>query len=257
MSLALSIAQIGSKANVATASTFRRDLWPSRAAAAASFAKSAYYQRWDPRVLQLWIRYGLRDLPTAVYPDPVEDGGDASVTLTTSKHQEVWTFLRPHYPAPNRRTHPDADYSLVKADTPFYRSELASTFRRLPALRPSVLYIFGAESNLSQPEDRAPKVELTGTGVGGSGGQAEGRVGEVVLEGVGHLVPMEVVGDSAERSAEWLGKEVARWVEEEEEWRVRRRKREKRDDVVVDSEWVRWMGGGTGKESRSVTAPKL
>ena len=46
----------------------RRDRWPSREAAAASFKRSKFYQTWDPRVLDLWIKYGLRNLPTLVYP---------------------------------------------------------------------------------------------------------------------------------------------------------------------------------------------
>ncbi|MCJ1475936.1 hypothetical protein MMC13_004600 [Lambiella insularis] len=249
--------QPGERFSVAKASTFRRDLWPSRSAAAASFAKNAFYQRWDPRVLDLWIKYGLRDLPTAVYPDAIEKtnrGDEVPVTLTTSKHQEVWTFLRPCYSSTNRRTNVDADSSFVRKDSPFYRPESIRIFRQLPCLRPSVLYIFGAESNLSLPEDRAGKTEQTGIGAGGSGGKAEGRVADVVFEGVGHLVPMEAVGKSAESGAEWLGRELGRWMKEEEEWKEARRKRDRRDDLVVDAEWVKLMGGGVEKGR---VAPKL
>jgi hypothetical protein len=37
----------------APASTFRRDIWPSREVAADSFAKSKFYYAWDPKVLDL------------------------------------------------------------------------------------------------------------------------------------------------------------------------------------------------------------
>ena len=49
-------------------STYRRDKWPSRKAAAESYKKNPFYQAWDPRVIDRWIQYGLRDLPTAIHP---------------------------------------------------------------------------------------------------------------------------------------------------------------------------------------------
>src|SRR5438034_10972636 len=51
-----------------SASSYRRDLWPSRKAAEDAMRQSSFYQRWDPRVFARWIHYGLRDLPTAIYP---------------------------------------------------------------------------------------------------------------------------------------------------------------------------------------------
>ncbi|KAJ6267258.1 hypothetical protein PSV08DRAFT_380858 [Bipolaris maydis] len=130
----------------ALASAPRRDEWP----------------KWDERVLQRWLQYGLRNLPTAVYPRHIQVAGteahvtheDASadtVTLTTTKHQE-----------------PTAD-----------------------------------------------KVESTGVGIGGSGGAAKGWVAEVTVQGVGHLIPTEAVGETADPSVEWLGNEMAAWREKE------------------------------------------
>ena len=134
----------------AKASAGRRDRWPSRAAAAQSFKKSKFYSVWDPRVLDLWIKYGLRNLPTHIYPSvtaasstpPVisVDAGasiiptpnpdtEQEVTLTTTKHQEVFSFLRPNFPSleypdpgsePNPLSHADVDVNL-EPSTPFYR----------------------------------------------------------------------------------------------------------------------------------------
>ena len=63
---------------------------------------------------------------------------------------------------------------------------------------------------------------MTGAGVGGSGGTKEGRVKEVVIEDVGHLVPMEEVGETAENVTQWVGGEMERWREleklREQEW---------------------------------------
>jgi pimeloyl-ACP methyl ester carboxylesterase len=223
----------------AKASTVRRDIWPNRKAAEASFKRSKFYQTWDSRVLDLWIKYGLRDLPTLLHPKPTAASNtlppinadpssatvspdketETEVTLTTTKHQEVFTFMRPNFPSPtnsnpeehpNPATHPDVD---VKAgpNAPFYRPEPLATFQQLPYLRPSVLYIFGDQSFLSAPLLKADKMAQTGVGPGGSGGAKKGRVQEVTFKGIGHLIPMEVVGKTADACQDWLTLELANW----------------------------------------------
>lgn len=223
-------------------STNRRDVWPSRADAAAKFNSNKFYQAWDPRVLELWIKHGLRDVPTDLHP--AQGPNDTRVTLTTSKHQELFTFLRPTYSHQTKvelATLRDKDPILDKEfgpEWPFYRAEPLAVFKRLPEVRPSVLYIFGGTSDLSTPELRRLKLEATGTGVGGSGGAKEGRVREIVLEGTGHLVAMERVGDCADGISEFLGEELGRWREErkefEEKW-IRGVKKE--DKIIVGEKW--------------------
>src|SRR5271170_6604116 len=174
-----------------TLSTYRKDIWPSRDAAAKEFKGSIFYQKWDPRVLNRWIRYGLRDLPTPIYPkDSTMPKGEKKVTLTTTKQQEVFTYHRQNFDAygpekpPDRRTHADLNPTLATI-YPFYRPESPITFFRLLELRPSVLYIFGGKSALSYPKARQAKVDTTGIGVGGSGGAIAGRVKGIMLEDVG------------------------------------------------------------------------
>jgi pimeloyl-ACP methyl ester carboxylesterase len=241
------------KPSIAQISTFRRDLWPSRAAAAASFNKSPFYKRWDKRVLDRWLQYGLQELPTPVYPEISSQSNttDIPVTLKTTKHQEVWTFFRPAYDLKdynsiNRKTHPDIplDQFEPNLNHPFYRPEVTTTFHKLPFVRPSVLYILGETSDMSLPELRKDKLENTGIGYGGNGGMKEGRVKEVVLKDVGHLVPMEDVEGTAEHTAEWLGVELKRWREDEREWEEARKRRDPRHDIVVNDEWLRRMGQG-------------
>ncbi|KAF5865066.1 hypothetical protein ETB97_005307 [Aspergillus alliaceus] len=53
---------------------------------------------------------------------------------------------------------------------PFYRPEPAQTFRRLGEMKPSVLYVFGENSELSSPTARQAKMNATGTGVGRNSG---------------------------------------------------------------------------------------
>lgn len=239
------------------ASTFRRDRWPSRAEAAESFRKSKFYQTWDPRVLDLWLEHGLRNLPTAIYPtapqsqDPeTTNAHDGPVTLATTKHQEVFMFLRPNFAGKdehgnlviNRRTHPDLDPNTTET-YPFYTSAPSAVFHNLPHLRPSTLFLFGGNSEMSPPDLRRQKIATTGTGVDGSGGFEEGKVKEVVLEGVGHLVPMIAPEKSAVAAAGFLAGELGRWRGEEEEWRGRWEVRGMGERMMVDGEWLRNLGG--------------
>lgn len=199
----------------AQASTVRRDLWPSRESAYAAFAKSKFYQSWDPRVLARWKEFGIRETPTFIYPD-YKDG---EVTLATPKHQEVFVFMRPRFiKGRDKKEYPDLHPLLEKVDLPFYRPEPGIIFARIDSLRPSALYIFGDDSYLSGPDAQKVKLELTGTGLGGSGGMKEGRVAGVSLKGVGHLVAMEDVEGCAEPAAKWIGKEIEVWKKDQEEY---------------------------------------
>lgn len=74
-------------------STFRRDMWNSHGEACVSASKA--YRHWDKRVLERWCKHGLRPLPTAIYPEQPK-GATAAVTLITTKHQEVLSYLRPN-----------------------------------------------------------------------------------------------------------------------------------------------------------------
>lgn len=230
--------------SVAQLSTFRRDVWPSREEAKKSFLKSPFYQAWDPRVFEAWVKHGLRDLPTPLHPDTKSP----QVTLTTTKHQEVFTFLRPAYP-PSHAPDEDKLVDLDKSgpDTyPFYRPEPGATLLRLPSLRPPTYFILGGDSNMSLPFMRAEKLSLTGTGVGGSGGAAEGKVADIVLEGVGHLVPMEDVHASAEGAGMWFGKWIEEWRKEEEKFWQDWNKVQERDKAIVDEKWEKEIGGPPG-----------
>ena len=232
------------KPNLAQLSTFRRTLWPSQEAAATSFAKSAFYKAWDPRVLQRWTDHGLRKVPTPLHPDAKAP----QVSLTTTPAQEVFTFLRPNYEGygvdgkpVNRATHADIDVTRPRL-YPFYRAEAPSIYQRLPELRPGALYIFGETSVVSFGHMNEEKAVRTGTGTGGSGGRAEGRVKAVTLSGVGHLIPMEAVERTADAIAEWFGAEMVLFRKQEQAYRMWTEKtlKEKQD---IDETWMRMMGG--------------
>ena len=233
-------------------STYRKDVWPSREVAADEFRGSKFYQKWDPRVLDRWIKYGLRDLPTPIHPSTTPNE-EKRVTLATTKHQEVFTFVRPNFlgygpdKAPDRRTHADLNPSLSSI-YPFYRADSPLTFFRLPELRPSVLYIFGGKSDLSHPKDCQAKMNTTGVGVGGSGGAVAGRVKSITLGDVGHLMPMEAVGRTAAAAAEWLDSEMRAWKKEEEEFRKMWSAKPIQEKRMIDDRWKEMMGPLPGKK---------
>lgn len=198
------------------------------------------------------MKYGLRDLPTAIHPlgESQLKGKDAKdkyenhpVTLTSTLHQEVFTFSRPNYDRPpgtnipvNKVTHPDLDPKSLDA-YPFYRPESTRIFAQLPHLRPSVLYIFGSQSDISLPEVNAEKMATTGTGVGGSGGVQAGRVRDVTLDKIGHLVAQEAPIQCAEAGSTWLGQELQRWRDEDQAFRAEWSKKSKIQKVTVDARW--------------------
>lgn len=237
-------------------STYRRDLWPSREAAAESFRKSPFYQAWDPRVLDRWIKYGLRDLPTAIHPldETSTSKGDKPVTLRTTLHQEVFTFSRPNYDFDRSKntpinifTHPDLDPSLNSY--PFYRPEGLLIFSQLQHLRPGVLYVAAGKSDLSAPELRADKLAVTGRGVGGSGGVPTGRVQELFLKDRGHLLAQEAVTECADAAASWFGKELQRFREEEETFRTQWSRKSKVEKMTIDEEWKKHVGPPQQREN--------
>ncbi|KAL9101484.1 MAG: hypothetical protein Q9163_003255 [Psora crenata] len=245
---------------VAQASTFRRDIWPSRNEAAAWFRQSTFYQSWDPRTFDRWIKHGLRDLPTALYPSDASvtrsiDG--PAVTLSTSKHQEVFTFLRPNFSNPfdsatgqisvDRTLTPDLN-PQAEDIYPFYRPEGPMTFDQLPHLRPTALYIFGGKSALSSPNGRKAKLERTGTGIGGSGGVKDGKVKEFLLQEAGHLMPMENVGEVAQEVADWLESQLKTWQEGEREWKRQWEAKSGKEKTMITKEWERHIGGNPRRD---------
>ncbi|KAJ9151339.1 Peroxisomal membrane protein LPX1 [Pleurostoma richardsiae] len=226
------------------ASAGRRDLWPSRGAAAEAVMRNRVYAAWDPRAVTALVTHGFRDTPTALYP-----GEQGKTTIKTTKHHEVFTYYRPVAardprtgrlrPLP-RSEAPDADPAELARypDYPFYRPEGPLTTDRLPHLRPPVLWVFGETSGVCAPDQRREKMELTGVGVGGSGGAAAGMVREVTVKGCGHLVAMEAPGQVARHAADFVAPALGRWRAEQAEYQAWVTGRDDRAKQTLDEEWV-------------------
>jgi hypothetical protein len=86
---------------------------------------------------------------------------------------------------------------------------------------------------------RADKLANTGTGLGGSGGVAAGRVREVFLEEFGHLLAQEAVNECADAAVCWLGPELRRWQDEEESFRTAWEKKSKLQKKTIDEAWLK------------------
>lgn len=194
--------------NAALPSSLRPDLWPSRSAAEASIRGNKFFKRWDSRALDRYLQYGLRRTPTALFPTQAESG---PVTLTTTKHQEAWSYVRSNFVSMSddnkaRLVAPDLDAENMTHL--FHRPEMVLTFLNLPSVRPNVLWIFGASSPINTLASQDEKVIRTGTGVGGNGGADAGKVEKEVVQKGGHMLPFENPQECASLLAPWLEKQI-------------------------------------------------
>jgi len=249
--------------------TQRRDMWTTKEAAVADARKGGLQRTWDPRVVELWRKHALRELPTLLYPEvptslnPERESGSAPVTLATTKHAEVRAYGRQAYPAPGQLlasftplhpTHPDlskAEHDQMQA--PLYRPELVHTYRQLPFLRPSCLFLYGGHSTFysARPNVRQEMLSTVGTQPGGNGGTHTGRTKLRVVDGGGHFVVFEDPAAVAAQAGLWLRKEVERFqLDEEIECRgwVDLGTREK---AMVDDAWKHWVKEWYGRKATS------
>ena len=98
-------------------------------------------------------------------------------------------------------------------------------------------------------------IQSTGLGVGGSGGIPEDRVRHVSLANVGHVsillcctnltssdshqaFPFVTPGVVADHIALWLSTEMQRFREEEEEWHQKCIRRDPRDSLRLNAQWM-------------------
>ncbi|EPS40734.1 hypothetical protein H072_5404 [Dactylellina haptotyla CBS 200.50] len=173
-------------ANPVTASAKRRDIWPSHEAAVKFFKSRPFYQVWDPEVLDIHMKYALRKVPTLIYPDVSKvEGGENAVTLTTTKHQEVFTFWR----------------TSVQD-----RPDPKQMFRLYGELTTPVCYIQGETSVINFDNSNEIKMQVTP------------KPCEMhIIPDCGHLVPQEKPRESAELAADYLYRRIKIWGKQTEE----------------------------------------
>ena len=222
------------------ASSRRPDVWSSRGEAEKVFKSAKALQKWDPRVMKLWLEYGLRDTPTLLHPEP------GKVTLRTTKAVEAWNYARNWFdPLPEDGTYltersmakyPDGTPDILD-NHPFYRAEAMSVWNDLPRIRHSILYVFPETGPMSTTQAMNEKVARTGSGAGGSGGEKTSRASKVVVKG-GHLVPFERPEECASVISEWLVKDLRAW-EMRGKLEVEERDDKSVNKVALSEEWIR------------------
>lgn len=186
----------------------RRDMWSSRDEAAAKLRRVPYYAVFDPRVFERVVKYDLRDMPTQQHPH--------AVILTTPKAQEVYSYARPDPPFPGYEAAPDhktrPENTVVVPG--FYRGEVKHLKRVLPQILPSILYLWGTESDIGNSAYPQTVIDQTGVGDEGNGGTASGKVQSKYVRGAYHAIHLEMPRRVAEDIGQWLKMELEKWHEE-------------------------------------------
>ncbi|KAK9450481.1 alpha/beta-hydrolase [Limtongia smithiae] len=164
-------------------SSRRRDVWKSQADAERYFKSKVLYKRWDPRVFEIWMRHGLRELPTPLYPDGVE----GELTLATTRFQEVYAFVEP-----NPQHNPEDLESLSLG-----RPDAAIVYSELSGIRTPILFVVGEEGDVV-------------TRIHNKMAVAQDAQLKVIGK-AGHLVPMEQVEPTAAVVCEFVAQVLEKW----------------------------------------------
>jgi hypothetical protein len=212
-----------------------------------------------------YISFGLRPVPTAVYPLSASVT-PSSVTLTTTKAQEAWTYLG-FNSTPQSIGLRDSSEHILGKDMSREAGEgdlnnrnyvttspsPALAFELLPYVRPSVLYIFGEKSHINRPPRRDDKLEVTGTGTGGNGGKNEGRVEAKVILGSSHMLPLEKVSETAQSLARWLEKQMREFEHEKRFHDDYDSGKSTNDQTMLSERWMEYMRkpAGTMRSTKS------
>lgn len=217
--------------------SYRPDFWSSKAEAQAFFEKNKFYKSWDRRSLDKYLQFGLRETPTTIFTDATP----GSVTLATTKHQEAWSYVRSTFsPCPsdtdldNQERLLTSDYDITQAMYVFHRAEPGLAFRALPTLQPAVFWVFAKHSYINPPKERDVKISRTGAEARGSGG-----VSSAVIEGAGHLVPLEKVNETATLLASHIEQLMERYKQQYDFWNTYDTGKSDRDKQVLSTQWMK------------------
>jgi pimeloyl-ACP methyl ester carboxylesterase len=201
-------------------------------------SKNPFFKAMDPRVLQTYFKYGLRDLP------------NGKVTLATPKAQESWSFVRSNFePIPvdtntvearrrERLLSPDMLPFSAPSTMMFARPETVPVMDSVSHLRPRTLFVHGEYSHINHEEIREMQLSRVGVGPGGNGGAADGGVETSIIEDGSHLCCFEKPAAIAGEVASWLKKEMARWKEEQEFYATLDWGKSKNDMKELTDKWV-------------------
>lgn len=242
---------------MALLSSLRRENWDSRAKAEGSLIKAPLFKNMDPRALNAFFKYGLRD---------VENG---RVSLSTPKAQESWSYVRSKFhPLPEdadtaesrareRVLTPDILPFSEASDQTFARGENIQIFESLGHLRPRVLLIYGSDSTFNSEQARKGLLGRIGTSRGGNGGAADGGAEMKVIDKGSHFVAFDRPAQTAAEMSGWLEKEMARWEKEANFWSTVDTGKSKNDQKDLSERWVEGVKKGAVSRPKTKDVPKL
>ncbi|CAG8135270.1 unnamed protein product [Penicillium olsonii] len=232
-----------------TLATLRQDIWPSHTEAIQKARKA--FQAWDKRVFEKWTQFAYRSLPTAIYPS----SQPGSVTLATSKHQELmaYGYPRPRVHTPVILGGKKVDQGAIDAlpERQIYRTEPLLAMKLIGHVAPSVLVVSGAGSSLYKDGSHENVARVAGTEFGGSGGMEVGRVRHEVIDEAGHTLPFEKIADTASVVASWVGKDMRQWREDDDRVRMEWGGLSLKEKTTFSKEWLELIGSLPGFQGRS------
>ncbi|PVI01652.1 alpha/beta-hydrolase [Periconia macrospinosa] len=243
--------------NAAMMTTMRPDLWNSLEEAKADFRRNKFYKSWDPRALDKYLEYGLRSTPTFVYPN----APTGSVTLATTKHQEAWSYVRSVFPQCPPEDQLDDQERFIAGDMPvelaqyqFHRAEALVALEALSSLQPSITWIFGGKSYINSRADREDLLKRTGSASRGSGG-----VQSIIVEGAGHMLPLEKVSQTANLVGAQIEAGLDKYKKEVEFWKTYDSGKSDETKAVVSEKWKKAVRQkpDTKRQLATTTASKL
>ncbi|RAH48600.1 toxin biosynthesis protein [Aspergillus brunneoviolaceus CBS 621.78] len=206
--------KLGGRSPALWAST-RPDLWSSRHEAEMYIRSDPFWRRWDSRVVDRYIQYGRCALPTALYllHAPGRPLLPEAVTLTTTKAQEAWTYLRlnatPEIDSDDKSGSPTRTERFLGPDLSLSAKEGDNNNRSYVTICPWSCIAFELLPYVRPPD----KMNRIGTGLGGGR-----QVRAEVLLGTSHMAPLEMVQDTACLMSGWLEVQLNAYREELEFW---------------------------------------
>jgi len=167
----------------------KREAWESREEAEGALRRNPFYKDMDQRYVELWCSWGfcdVRDEPSVeVGSDVRERLRGRGVATTTPRLQEVYQQVRPRL-----RGEPIERWGREGEGGDEFRPWLQSPhwegMERLKNVRCRTLFVSCENSNLSLPDGRKARLEMTGSAYSGSGGLRTGMVGEYEVKEAEH-----------------------------------------------------------------------
>jgi pimeloyl-ACP methyl ester carboxylesterase len=200
----LPITEIGQAAFVLSIALKRKNTWPSHKEA-ESYFQTSYKRTWDPRCIQIWNAQALVPVNAS---EP-----EGKTKLAWERVQEMATYVQ--------FTHLKDG---VPPEAPVWTNDVPQLYLQIPNMSTHTLILCGSQPGATRKNLREDwETRMCSSPLFRKRGQ-ERRVEVQVLQGAGHLVPLERPAECAERAAKWVGEELEVW--RKEEWEPSRRWRE-------------------------------